>query len=152
MATKYMTEILEEVSADPKTLEKYKGNAGLKYIFEHAFIPEKKFDLPEGEPPYKPDAAPIGMSPANFTQETKKFYVFTKERPLKSVRREQLFIQLLESVHPSEAKLLIAIKDQKLNKLYKNVTAKLAAEHGFIPAPVSVKKATEDEGETRKKS
>ena len=148
-----MTEILQEISDDPKTLANHKGNAGLKYIFEHAFLPEKKFDLPEGEPPFKPDAAPIGMSPANFTQETKKFYVFTKERPLNKVRREQLIkVLLLENVHPSEAKLLIAIKDQKLNKLYKNVTAKLAAEHGFIPAPVTAKKATTDEGETSKKS
>jgi hypothetical protein len=52
------------------------------------------------------------------------------------LRREQLFLQLLESVHPSEAKVLLAVKDQKLNKLYKNVTAKLAAEHGFIPVQV----------------
>ena len=133
MATKFIVEILEEVNADTSALEKYKTNAALKYIFEYAFIPEKKFDLPEGDPPFKPDPAPIGMSPANFTQETKKLYVFTKERPLKAVRREQLFIQLLENVHPSEAKLLLAVKDQKLNKLYKNITSELAVEYGFIP-------------------
>lgn len=150
MATKYIVEILEEVNGDTSTLEKYKTNAALKFIFEYAFLPEKKFDLPEGDPPFKPDAAPIGMSPANFTQETKKLYVFTKERPLKSVRREQLFIQLLENVHPSEAKLLLAVKDQKLNKLYKNITAKLAAEYGFIPA---VEKKKKNDGEaTPKKS
>jgi hypothetical protein len=38
----------------------------------------------------------------------------------------------LESVHPSEAKLILAVKDQKLHKLYKKVTRKLVEEAGFI--------------------
>lgn len=147
MATKYITEILDEINKDPSTISKYRDNAALKFIFQYAFIPEQKFDLPEGDPPFKPDAGPLGMSPANFLQETRKLYIFTKARELPKVRKEQLFIQLLENVHPSEAKVLLAIKDQKLNKLYKNVTAKLAAEHGFIP--LQVKK---DEATTPKKS
>lgn len=133
MATKYITEILDEVNKDPQALAKYKTNVALKFIFQHAFIPELKFDLPDGAPPFKEDVAPLGMSPANLIMETKKLYVFTKQKQLNKVRKEQLFIQLLENVHPSEAKLLIAVKDQKLNKLYKKVTAELVAEHGFIP-------------------
>lgn len=133
MATKYITEILEEVNKDTSNLTKYRENAALKFLFQHAFIPEQKFVLPDGAPPFKPEAAPIGMTPANFTQEMKKLYVFTKARDLPKVRREQLFIQLLESVHPTEAKVLIAVKDQALNKLYKNITADLAADYGFIP-------------------
>jgi hypothetical protein len=144
---KYIVEILDEVNKEPTALAKYREDAALKFVFQYAFIPEQKFDLPEGEPPFKPDPAPIGMTPTNFTQEVRKFYVFTKARQLPKLRREQLFIQLLESVHPSEAKLLVAIKDQKLNKLYKNVTAKLAAEYGFIP--VQTKK---NEDTTPKKS
>ena len=42
------------------------------------------------------------------------------------MRREQLFIQLLESVHPCEVKVLIGMKDRKLP--YKGVTRKLVAE------------------------
>jgi len=133
---KYITEILEEVNKEPTTLAKYREDAALKFLFQYAFIPEQKFDLPEGDPPFKPDAGPIGMTPTNFTQEVRKLYVFTKARELPRLRREQLFIQLLESVHPTEAKVLLAVKDQKLNKLYKNVTAKLAAEYGFIPVQV----------------
>ena len=133
MATKYLTEILEEINKDSTAIAKYRDNAALRFIFQYAFIPEQKFDLPEGDPPFKGDAAPLGMSPANLMMETKKLYVFTKSKELNKVRKEQLFIQLLENVHPSEAKLLLAVKDQKLNKLYKNVTAKLAADNGFIP-------------------
>ena len=130
---KYLTEILEEINKDPSTISKYLQSAPLRFVFQYAFIPENKFDLPEGDPPFKPDPAPLGMSPANLIMETKKLYIFTKAKELNKVRKEQLFIQLLENVHPSEAKLLLAVKDQKLNKLYKNVTAKLAADNGFIP-------------------
>lgn len=131
--TKYIPEMLEEINADPKAIEKYKDNAALKLLFEYAFLPEKKFDLPEGDPPFKPDAAPIGMTPGNLFQEMRRLYVFTPERVLSKVRKEQLFIQLLENIHPSEAKVILAVKDQKLNSLYKNVTSDLAVQYGFIP-------------------
>ena len=132
--TKYVTEMLQEINDDPTKLEKYKSNQALHILLNFAFHPNGKFLLPEGEPPFKPDAAPIGMSPANLLMEIKRFYVFVR-KDIKSVRREQLFIQLLESVHPSEAKLLIAIKDQKLSKLYKNITHKLVYDAGIVKAP-----------------
>lgn len=144
--SRYLTEILEEVNKEPTALAKYRENAALKFIFKYAFIPEYKFDLPEGNPPFKEDPAPLGMSKANLVMETKKLYIFTKEKELNKVRKEHLFIQLLENVHPSEAKLLLAVKDQKLNKLYKKVTADLAADHGFIP------RQTKNEETTPKKS
>jgi hypothetical protein len=130
---KPLTTILSEINADPKLIEREKSSAALKMIFEAAFIKEKKFDLPEGDPPYKEDAAPIGMSPTNLYQELRRFYVFSRQ-DLPQIRREYLFIQLLESVHPDEARLLLAIKDQKLTKLYPKITRKLATDAGFIPA------------------
>ena len=140
--SKYLTEILEEVNKEPTALAKYRENAALKFIFKYAFIPEYKFDLPEGNPPYKEDSAPLGMSRANQVMETKKLYIFSKEKELNKVRKEHLFIQLLENVHPSEAKLLLAVKDQKLNKLYKKVTADLAADYGFIPRQIKNEEST----------
>lgn len=140
MSREYLIEILEMVEKEPAKLSEFKGNNALKSLFEHAFLPEKKFDLPAGVPPFKDDAAPIGMTPSNFTQEMRKLYVFTKAQPLNQIRREILFIQLLESVHPSEAKVLCAVKDQTLHKMYKHITADLVAEHGFIPKVVKEKK------------
>ena len=129
---KYLTEVLEEINSDPKAIDNYKTDMALKMLLEYAYIPEKKFDLPAGNPPYKEDAAPIGMSPANLRMEMKKLYVFLRE-DLKPIKREQLFIDLLENVHPSEAKLLLAIKEQKLTKLYKKVTRSVVEKAGFIP-------------------
>lgn len=146
MATKYLTEILDEINKDQNACAKYRSNAALRFIFQYAFIPEQKFDLPEGDPPFNADAGPLGMSPANLMMETKKLYIFTKAKQLSKVRKEQLFIQLLENVHPSEAKLLLAVKDQKLDVIYKNITADLAADYGFIPRQIK------DEESTPKKS
>ena len=129
---KYIPELLDDINKDPKLLEENKNNAALKFIFEHAFIPEKKFILPDGHPPFKEDAAPLGMSPANLMMEVKKLYVFCRE-DLTPIRRETLFINLLENIHPSEAKLLLAVKDQKLTKLYKKITRKIVEDAGFIP-------------------
>ena len=71
--------MLSEINEDPKKIEQYKSNAALRIIFEHAFIPERKFILPESDPPFKPDAAPIGMSPTNLMMELRRFYVFLRE-------------------------------------------------------------------------
>jgi len=39
----------------------------------------------------------------------------------------------MEGIHEDEARMLIAIKDQKLNKLYPKLTKKWAEDNGFIP-------------------
>ena len=136
---RFIPEMLKEINDDPKTLEKWKDNAALKILFMHEFDKEHKFVLPEGDPPYTEDAAPIGMSPANFTQEMRRLYIFCRA-DLQPIKREALFIGLLESIHPSEAKVMLAVKDQKLNKMYPKITAKLVATAGMITLPVKENK------------
>ena len=161
-SAKYITEVLKEINDDVsllKTTYPKIGDGGpLGQIFQHAFMAEHKWLLPEGEPPFKPDAAPMGMSPARFIQEVRKFNIF-KRTDLKSTKREQLFIGLCESVHPDEAKILIAIKDQKLTDLYPNITREVVAAAGYIPAlsptqvkeeAVQVKKSGRPRGRPRK--
>jgi hypothetical protein len=80
------------------------------------------------------------MNPSNLHMEAKKLYVFCRA-DLNPVRRETLFIQLLEGSHPTEAKLLLAIKDQTLTKMYPKVTHKLVSDTwSVIPAPVAKEK------------
>jgi hypothetical protein len=136
MATRFIPEILAEINKDPKKIFDYKNDAALDLVFKYAFHPNGKMLLPDGDPPYRPDAAPIGMTPAILTQELRRFYVFCK-KDLKPVKREQLFISLLESIHPTEAELVIAIKDQKLHKKYKKITRKLVEQAGFVPPETS---------------
>lgn len=132
--TKYLTEMLEEIAANSDMVAKYKDNTALKLLLTYAFYPENKFVLPEGVPPHKTDAAPLGMSPTNLIQEVRRLYIFTKAKDLYPARREQLFIQLLETVHPSEAALLLAVKDQTLLDLYPGLNVdKLIAEGLLLP-------------------
>jgi hypothetical protein len=131
---KYLPEMLEEINKDPSKIENYKEDFLLKVVFAHSFLPKYKCLLPEGEPPHKPAAEPLGMTPTNLFNECKRFYVFTRE-DMAAVRRESLFISMIEGVHPSEVKVLIAMKDQKLSKLYPKITWKLVSDAGIIPAP-----------------
>lgn len=139
---KYLPELLTEINDNPTLLTKLKGDAALTILFQFAFDPAKKFLLPEGDPPYKPDAAPIGMSMGILRQELKRFYVFCRA-DLPAVRREDLFIQLLEGVHPSEAELLLSVKDQTLTKKYKKITHQLVYDLGFVQVPPPVKAVKE---------
>jgi hypothetical protein len=141
---KYVTQVFEDINSNPKLLEQYlKDNLYsvlIQTICEYAFDPVKKWILPEGEPPYKVAAEPLGMTPTNLYGELRRLYVFTRA-DLKPVKREQLFISLLEGVHPDEAKFLCAVKDQTLHKLYPKITRKLVTDAGILP-PVE-KKAKE---------
>lgn len=131
--TKYLTEMLEEIAADSTAIVKYKDSTALKMLLEYAFLLEKKFILPIGDPPYKPDAAPLGMCPTNLMQEIRRLYIFTAAKDLYPTRREQLFIQLLETVHPSEAKLMLAVKDQTLLELYPGLDVAALVNGGMLP-------------------
>lgn len=137
---KYLTEMLKEINTDPKSIEKHKDNFLLKVILAHSFLPNFKFILPEGEPPFKPADQPMGMTDTNLFVECKRFHNVFCNAELKAIRREALFIGLLEGIHPEEAKILIAVKDQKLQKLYPKITHKLASDAGIIPAPVEKEK------------
>lgn len=146
---KYITEMLDDINADPANIVKYKNNAALKALLEYAFNPEKKFILPDSEPPFKADAAPLGMSPANLFMEIKKFYIFCR-KDLKPAKRETMFIQLLENLHPIEAKLMLHVKDQTLTKLYPKVTQKVLFDAGFITVePVAKVKKVAKKAETQ---
>jgi hypothetical protein len=60
--------------------------------------------------------------------ETRRLYLFLKggNPNITKLRREALYIELLESVHPEDAKMLIAAKSKKLP--YKGINAKLVKE------------------------
>ena len=57
----------------------------------------------------------------SIRNEYRKFYNFLKSGndSLSSVRRETMFIQILEGLHPEEAKVLCLVKDKSLQSKYK---------------------------------
>ena len=97
----------------------------LKELLKYAFHPDIKFVLPLGMPPYKTIGSPEEYNPTYLYPNIRKFYLFVEggHEGLTQLRREQLFIQILESLHPKEAEVVIQVKDKKLN--YRGLTYKL---------------------------
>ena len=126
---KSISEILKEVSEAKKEkkveLLRQHDSMPLRSVLAHALDPAIKWMLPEGKPPYKPTEAVDQHN--RLYQEARKFYIFCDPNlDLPKMKREMLFIELLESVDPEDAELLIACKDKKIP--YKGINAKLVNE------------------------
>ena len=77
--------------------------------------------LPEGDVPYSPNEAPKGTDHNRLTSEYKNLYHFVKggNDSLAPLRRESMFIQLLERLHAEEAEVICLTKDKNLTSKYK---------------------------------
>ena len=100
----------------------------LKELLKYAFHPDIKFVLPEGAPPYKTIGSPDEWNPTYLYPNIRKLYLFVEggHEGLTTMRREQLFVQMLESLHPKEAEVLVQVKDKKLK--YRGLTYKRVKE------------------------
>lgn len=77
--------------------------------------------LPEGEVPFNKNEAPLGTDHTSLRKESRNFYHFVKggNDSLSKTRRESMFIQMLEGLHPDEAEVLCLVKDKGLSNKYK---------------------------------
>ena len=125
--------IFEDIAKAKSITERKKillehGSNPLKELLKYAFHPDIKFLLPEGAPPYKTVGSPSEYNPTYLYPNIRKLYLFVEggNDGLTTLRREQLFVQLLEELHPKEAEVLIQVKDKKLK--YRGLTYKLVKE------------------------
>ena len=97
-------------------------NFATKAILQLNYHPDVKWKIPKGAPPYTPSD---NQADASLHFEVKKldYYVKGGGHDLSMLKRESMFVQLLERVDPKDAKLLIAVKDQNLS--YKGLSYKL---------------------------
>ena len=122
----FLSEILDLVSKQRSkakkvdVLKEYENDA-LKSIFIWNFDPSVISMIPEGEVPYNKNEVPVGTDHTSLRREYKQLYHFVKggNDQLSSLRRESMFIQMLEGLHPKEAEILVLIKDGQLNQKYK---------------------------------
>jgi len=99
------------------------NSVALESVLRGAYDATIKWLLPEGNPPYKPND--LVDQQHIFYTESRKLYLFIEggNPNLKQLRREALFIEMLEVIDPEDAKLLLAIKDKKIP--YPNITPEL---------------------------
>lgn len=133
--TPLLSEVLKKVH-NAKTKEKkvellqQYDNEALRMVIKSSFDPNIEWLLPEGEVPYKKNEAPEGTEHTVLRREAKKLYRFVRggDASLPQFKRENLFIQMLEGLHFSEAQLLIDAKDKKLHQVYKGLSKDVVKE------------------------
>ena len=129
---KYIHELFEEVCA----LED--RNDRIEYLKKHAFKQAKsvlqlcyndkiELDLPVGKPPF--NACPIGKQPTTLKNAFSNIGKCVKGNNVDRIRKEKVFIQILESIVEPDAAILCAAKDGTLinlqNKKYRKMTKSL---------------------------
>jgi len=101
-----------------------RDNFATKALLQLNYHPDVKWYLPSGIPPYTPGQI-ADSTPNSLHFEVKKLDYFVDPSPhdLPLLRREGMFVSLLERLDPNDAKLILAVKDRKLS--YKGLSYKL---------------------------
>ena len=119
-------EVLELVSKQRtkakkiEILQEYESDA-LKSLLIWNFDQTVVSVVPEGEVPFKKNEVPIGTDHTSLRREWKNLYHFVKggNDRLSKTRRETMFIQMLEGLHPEEAEIICLVKDKQLGTKFK---------------------------------
>jgi|TARA_B110000908_G_C10253297_1_gene453588 hypothetical protein len=129
---KLIYETLDAVSKASKKADKIeilRGNDSwaLKDVLRATYDESIQFWLPPGEVPYTPNRE--GSIPSNLLKLNTKFKYFCKGGPADRMlgsKRESIFIDLLESIHPKDA--VVCTKMINKESLGKGITKKLVQE------------------------
>ena len=121
-----VSEILDAASKQRSKAKKIEilkeyDSPALRAVLIWNFDDSAKSMLPDGEVPYNPNEAPKGTDHNRLTSEYKNLYHFVKggNDRLAPLRRESMFIQLLERLHAEEAEVICLVKDKNLTNKYK---------------------------------
>jgi hypothetical protein len=138
MATKTYRPLISEVlrkANNAKTKEEKKkillenNTQVLRSLFIWNFDETVVSMLPEGDVPYTPNPAPEGTDHLLLENEGKKLFHFVKGGSgITQSKREQIFLGMIENLHPDEAEVLCLVKDKKLQKKYTRISKALIEE------------------------
>ena len=109
---------------EKRQILKDRENFATQALLQLNYHPNVKWFLPAGAPPYTPGQV-ADTTPNSLHFEVKKldYYIDPSPHKIPMIRRESMFVQLLERLDPKDAKLLLAVKDKKLS--YKGLSYKL---------------------------
>ena len=130
----FLNEILDYVETQKtkakkvQALQEYRDDS-LTAILIWNFDDRVQSAIPEGVVPYKENEVHVGTDHTSLRREWKNLFHFIKggNDELSSLRRETMYIQMLEGLHPEEAKIICLVKDKTLAEKYK-LTRELVAE------------------------
>ena len=120
-----MHEVLQKVSNAKTKKEKIKlmqefNTSALRMLFIINFDDSVVSLLPPGDVPYTPNEAPEGTEHTILEKEARLLHHFFKGGSnVSQVKREQMFVQMLEGLNKGEAEALVLAKDKKIGKRWK---------------------------------
>ena len=133
--TLLFSEVLDRVHKAKTKDQKVKilsdnNTPALRSVLKSSFDPNIKWILPEGEVPYRKNDAPIGTEHTTLATESSKLYHFIKggDGQTPQWKKEQMFVQMCEGLHETEAELLNNAKDKKLHQVYKGLSTNVVME------------------------
>jgi len=133
--TPLMSEVLDKVAKAKTKKQKVEllrqhNTDALRMVLKSSFDPKIEWDLPEGDVPYTPNEAPEGTEHSMLVHEARTLFHYIKggNPQLTQNRRENMFIQLLEGLHQSEAEIIVSAKDKGLHRKYKGLSANVVRE------------------------
>ena len=133
--TLLFSEILDKVHKAKTKDQKIKllrehGSSQLRAVLKSSFDPKIEWVLPEGDVPYAKNDAPAGTEHTTLATESRKLWHFIKgaDNETPQWKKEQMFVQMLEGLHESEAELLVNAKDKKLHQVYKGLSHNVVKE------------------------
>ena len=115
---------------DKVTFLKQHNTDALRMVIKASFDPKVKWALPYGEVPFIPNDAPEGTEHNVLSYEARKLYHYIEggNNQLSQTKREMMFVQLLEGLHPNEAEVIVAAKDKVLHQKFKGLSVNVVKE------------------------
>ena len=133
--TLLFSEVLDKVhkakTKDQKVrLLREHNTPALRSLLKASFDPKIQWVVPEGDVPYTKNEAPAGTEHTTLAIESKKLwhYIRGADGQTPQWKKEQMFVQMLEGLHQSEAELLVNAKDKKLHQVYKGLSTNVVRE------------------------
>jgi len=133
-----MHEVLQKVSNAKtkkekiKLLQEFNTNA-LRMLLIINFDDSVVSLLPPGNVPYTPNEAPEGTEHTMLEKEARLLHHFFKGGSnVSQVKRENMFVQMLEGLNKGEAEALILAKDKKIGKRWKITKAAVSEAYPSI--------------------
>ena len=120
-----MHEVLQKVSNAKTKKEKIKllqemNSNALRMLLIINFDDSVVSMLPPGDVPYTPNDAPEGTEHTILEKEARLLHHFFKGGSnVSQVKRETMFVQMLEGLNSGEAEALVLAKDKKIGKRWK---------------------------------
>lgn len=133
--TLLFSEILDKVHKAKTKAEKVKllkqhNTDALRMVVKASFDPNIRWVFPEGNVPYRKNDVPIGTEHTRLASESRKLWHFIEggDNTTPLFKKENMFIQMLEGLHETEAELVVNAKDKRLHQVYKGLSDKVVKE------------------------